>query len=86
MTITIALPMYPRREIIFDLFATRTNKIKINSRFNQKRRGEEKGVPNRNWRNKNRLSSTTYGEELQKIFKDWQIFERFVFLTFLTSK
>ena len=46
--------------------------------------------------NKNRLSSTTCGEELQKIFKDWQSFKelyqkvpkrftdfkRFAFLTF----
>ncbi len=50
----------------------------------------------RGGRNKNRLSSTTCGEELQKIFKDWQIFKgfcqkapkkftdfkRFAFLTF----
>ncbi len=26
-------------------------------------------------KNKNRLSSTTCGEELQKIFKDWQSFK-----------
>ena len=28
--------------------------------------------------NKNRLSSTTCGEELQKIFKDWQSFKEFI--------
>ena len=31
----------------------------------------------RTLKNKNRLSSTTCGEELQKIFKDWQIFKGF---------
>ncbi len=46
--------------------------------------------------NKNRLSYTTCGEELQKSFKDWQKigklapkianFTQFAFLTFFTSK
>ena len=52
------------------------------------------------WKNKNILSSTTCGEDLQKNCKDWHSlkglfqkrqpnsfdFERFAFLTFLTSK
>ncbi len=42
MTIAIALaPTYPRREIIFALFATRTNKNKFS--LQPERRGEERG-------------------------------------------